>query len=87
MIKTQADLKVAKKFDRNNKFATMDNAIVVQDNGQRENAECYSSEPCIKCEVGVVYDPEFPNGNAHGTCLNCGAELIWENEDGHWEEE
>lgn len=50
-------------------------------------AECYSEEPCPTCGDGCVFGPDFPNGDNHGTCLQCGARLLWDNDLGEWQQE
>ena len=79
------DFKKAKKRTIDGKFASAQNADQVLVEGSWENIECYSGdEPCPVCHDGLVYGADFPNGDASGTCLKCGAELEWDNDLGEW---
>jgi hypothetical protein len=49
-----------------------------------DNPECYQDEPgCPECH-GAMYGADFPNGDGHGTCLLCGHEAAWDNDEGEW---
>ena len=86
-IKTVEDWKKALHRDADKKFCKPGRGSQTLDNGVWENAENFAGfEHCPKCGVGEVWGADFANGDGEGTCLNCGAELLWDNEEAEWEE-
>lgn len=52
-----------------------------------DNPECYQTDPgCPKCG-GAMYGADFPNGDGHGTCLCCGCDAEWDNDNAEWLED
>jgi len=49
--------------------------------------DCYSEEPCPKCLSGCIFGADFPNGNVHGQCGDCGANWEWDNDLAEWKPE
>ena len=61
--------------------------LIEEDWIEYHNPECYQDDPgCPSCG-GVMYGADFPNGDEHGSCLNCGQSFAWDNDDGVWIEE
>jgi hypothetical protein len=82
-IRTVADFQAAERCDGDG-YASTDGDYI-NDQGTIQNVECYAEEPCPECGDGCVFGAGFPNGDADGVCLNCGAELIWADAAGAWE--
>lgn len=61
---------------------------MVWDAGEPQNEECYAPDnPCPSCGVGIIFGADFPNGDDHGGCLNCGKDYRWDEEENEWIEE
>lgn len=84
MIRTVTDFQSATRCDEDGQPDESGDFIL--DDGQPQNIECYSDTPCPACGDGCVFGADFPNGDAHGGCLKCGASLEWDNDLGEWKQ-